>query len=186
MPKFCEYFDKIQKLFIIKRMDSICKDCYICCKIIPVSKDGNMLLRDGLQSVDEDFLQAVYELSEDEALIIDADYVQKVGEIFPDAKFYGCKNFNSENGCSLEEKPNFCKIFPKSPLAIVPDACAYLGEVFINNEELKRKIRMIKEEILDYQNLIESGDKDASSYKKIIENLNRFIMKYKDFGSENW
>ena len=56
----------------------------------------------------------------------------------------------------------------------------------MKNEELKRKIRMIKEEMLDYETLIASGDKDSSSYKKIIENLARFITKYKDYGSENW
>lgn len=167
-------------------MSDLCNNCRICCKLIPIKANEKLLIRDGLQPIDDDFLSYLTELSEEEEKNISSDYVAKIKEVFPDAKFYFCKNLTTENECSLKEKPFVCKTFPSSPLAIVPDECGYLGEVFLKNEELKRKIRMIKEEILDYQNLIETGDSDSASYKKIIDNLNRFVTKYKDFGSENW
>ncbi len=167
-------------------MDVFCKGCGMCCKLIPVKSRDKVLLRDGFQKVNDDFFESLIPLSSDSAKKINENYVKKVQEIFPMVKFYRCKYLNSENKCSLEKMPDFCKKFPSNPLAIIHDECGYIGEIFIKNEELKRKIRMIKEEMLDYETLIEMGDKDSASYKKIIDNLNRFVTKYKEYGSENW
>ena len=167
-------------------MNEFCNSCGMCCKIIPIKSGDNVMVRDGFQLIDEDFFSGLYELSDSDALKLDEEYVLQVKELFPDIKFYACKHFSEENKCTLKDKPSVCKNFPYSPLALVPYDCECAGEVFMKNEELKRKIRMIKEEMLDYETLIASGDKDSSSYKKIIENLARFITKYKDYGSENW
>lgn len=167
-------------------MNVFCNGCGMCCKIIPIKIGDNILVRDGFQIADEDFISGLQELSEIEAQNINEDYVKNVQSIFPDIKFYTCKYLSDENKCLLKQKPSVCENFPSTALAIVPDECACYGDVFIKNEALKRKIRMIKEEILDYEIRIENGDSDSASYKKIIENLNRFIIKYKDFGSENW
>lgn len=167
-------------------MSVFCNDCGMCCKIIPVRKGDNVLVRDGFQTPDEVFFSNLVPLTKDSACKINEDYVKKVQSIFPHVKFYSCKCLDGNNKCSLNEKPSVCKNFPNTALAIVPDECNCLGEVFIKNEELKRKIRMIKEEVLDYETLISAGDKDSGSYKKIVENLYRFIAKYKDFGSEDW
>lgn len=167
-------------------MSVYCNDCGMCCKLIPINDGEGIVVRDGFQLADDEFMSGLTELSDVEAEAVSMSYVEKVKNIFPDVKFFKCNHLNADNKCSLSEKPPICANFPTTPLAIVPDECICLGDVFMKNEQLKRKIRMIKEEILDYESLIESGDKDSASYKKIIENLTRFVTKYKDFGSLYW
>ena len=167
-------------------MNVYCNGCGMCCKLIPV-KDGDcILVRDGFQIIDDDFFSGLYELSEDNAKNINQSYVESILNLFTDVKFYGCKHLSSENKCTLEEMPSVCAKFPSTPVAIIPDECSCMGDIFIKNEQLRRKIRMIKEEILDYEILIENGDKNSASYRKIIDNLTRFVIKYRDFGSDNW
>lgn len=167
-------------------MNVFCNGCGMCCKLIPVKNGESILVRDGFQIIDEDFMSSLQELSETDARNINEEYVEKVRSIFPDVKFYSCTHLSTDGKCTLAQEPPICNNFPSTALAIIPEECACVGDIFMKNEQLKRKIRMIKEEILDYETLIENGDKDSASYKKIIENLSRFIVKYKDFGSENW
>ena len=167
-------------------MNVFCNGCGMCCKLIPIKSGDNILVRDGFQIVDEDFLDGLKELSENEAINIDEEYTERIKSIFPDVKFYSCKYLSEDDKCTIGRNTSVCVNFPSTALAIVPEECGCLGDIFMKNEQLKRRIRMIKEEILDYETLIENGDKDSASYKKIIENLTRFITKYKDFGSENW
>ena len=143
-------------------------------------------MRDGFQIPTDEFEKLLTPITSVEACNINQEYVQKVREVFPDARFYSCKALSEGNKCTLEKKPAFCGDFPCSPLAIIPDECGYTGEIFMKNEELKRKIRKIKEEILDYETLIEIGDKDSNSYKRIVDNLKKFIQKYADFGANDW
>lgn len=167
-------------------MNVFCNCCGMCCKLIPIKKGDNILVRDGFQIVDDEFQAALIPIDIDDAIKIDEGYVNNVRTLFPDVDFYKCKYLNEENKCIIDNKPPLCHNFPESALAIIPDECSCSGDIFIKNEFLKRKIRMIKEEILDYETLIQLGDKDSASYKKIIENLSRFVLKYKDFGSSNW
>lgn len=167
-------------------MNNFCKQCGICCKLIPVKCADKILVRDGFQIPSEDFEKLLEPLTKDEACSINEFYVQKVQEIFPDARFYSCKALSQDNNCTLSERPAYCKDFPHSPLAIIPEECGYTGEIFVKNEELKRKIRKTKEEIIDYEALAITDKKNSASYKKIIENLTRFVDKYSDFGSKNW
>lgn len=168
-------------------MSVYCKFCGMCCKLIPVNGEEHILVRDGFQLPDEEFINSLKPLSIEEACSINEKYVKTVQSMFSDIQFFSCKYLTPENKCFIEDtKPSFCKNFPSSPLALVPDECGYLGDIFIKNEELKRKIRMIKQDIIDYQTLIDMGDKDSKSYGKIIENLSRFVKKYEDFGSNDW
>ncbi|MCQ2739500.1 MAG: hypothetical protein MJ237_04650 [bacterium] len=167
-------------------MDVFCNQCGMCCKLIPVSKDEEYILRDGFQLIDEvaeDFLEKI---TLEEANEINSLYVAEVLKIFKDAKFCKCRFVDDNGHCMATEKCTFCREYPSTPVAIVPDGCKFLGTVFMNNEALKHRIRIIKEEIIDYQSLINAGDLDSVSYRKIIENLNRFIKKYADFGANDW
>lgn len=167
-------------------MNVFCNGCGMCCKLIPVKSGDNILVRDGFQLIDDEFFSGLTELSDENARSISEEYVATVKEIFADVKFYSCKFLSDNNKCTLKEKPSVCINFPSTALALVPDGCDCAGDIFVKNEELKRKIRKIKEEILDYETMIANGDKDSASYKKIIENLTRFVTKYKDFGSDFW
>lgn len=168
-------------------MNVFCNGCGMCCKLIPV-KDGDFILvRDGFQIIDYDFLAGLTKLTNEEARNIDSEYIDKVENIFPDVSFYSCKYLSDDNKCSLKQQPSVCHKFPSTALALIPDDCSCSGDIFVKNESLKKRIRMIKEEILDYETLILTADKkEAVSYRKIIENLTRFVTKYKDFGSDNW
>ncbi len=159
-------------------MNIFCNGCGMCCKLIPVKSGDNILVRDGFQIIDDEFQSFLIK--------IDTESIDGASrELFSDVEFFRCKYLINDK-CTIDTKPPVCTNYPSSPLAIVPEECACIGDIFIKNEELKRKIRKIKEEILDYEVLISTDDKDSASYKKIIENLNRFVNKYKDFGSEDW
>ena len=166
-------------------MNVFCNQCGMCCKLIPVNNDGSFLLRDGFKLLNNDE-KNLESITIDNAIKINENYVKEIQTLFPDATFYSCKFVARDGHCMSPEKFDFCKQFPETDLAIVPNECQFIGEVFIKKEALKHKIRVIKEEILDYETLIQLGDKDSKSYEKIIENLKKFIKKYRDFGSDNW
>lgn len=161
-------------------MNNQCNKCGLCCKIIPACQENS--LRDGIKPL-EDFFQP---LNTDAALSINESFVRKIQEIFPQVEFYTCKYLSTKNQCINPNPPENCKTFPNSPLAIVSDDCTYYGEIFIKNEELKQKIRKIKEEIVHYEALISSNHKDKTSYQKIIKNQQSYIKRFEKYGSTNW
>ncbi|MCM1004210.1 MAG: hypothetical protein NC408_07710 [Candidatus Gastranaerophilales bacterium] len=160
-------------------MSNFCNHCGLCCKLIPAC-NGN-IIRDGFQPV-EDFFNPI-ELSA--AININEDYVNKVQNIFPQAIFYTCK-YLQNNRCSKQNMPEYCKNFPNSALALIPDECGYNGEIFLKSEALKQKIRKLKEEIIHYEAQILSNPKEKNSYQKIINSHKNYIKKYEPFGAQNW
>ena len=167
-------------------MDNFCDRCFECCKIIPVDFNRQAFLRDGLQHIDEDFLNMLSPLTIDEAQNINENYVTSVQNIFPDAEFFKCNCLDESGFCTNDNKHNYCLKYPSHPLAFIPDECEFYGELFIKSEELKQKVRKYKEEIIYYESMIASGCKDEKIYQKIIHSLQRFIDKYIPFGSEEW
>lgn len=167
-------------------MNNLCKHCGICCKLIPIDPEKNVILRDGIQNLDEDFKTQLVKLSIEEAKIINKNYVENIQELFPNANFFSCKHLSIDNLCTSFEKHELCKRYPETPIAIIPEDCGYYGEIFIKLEEVKQKVRKYKEEIIYYEALINSGCKEEKVYYKIIDSLNKFIEKYIPFGAENW
>ena len=167
-------------------MTDLCSKCGICCRLIPIEDETKMLLRDGIQEPDQSFLDSLCPLSLEEACNINENYVEKVQNIFPSAKFYSCKFLSEGNLCTNPEMPVACRNYPSHPLAIIPEDCGYEGEIFIKNEQLKQKIRKLKEEIIYYEALIASGDKNKHAYTNIIENHKKFIEKYAPYGAWDW
>ena len=161
-------------------MNNFCKYCGMCCKIIP-AKNG-MVLKDGCQT-DFDNLIPV---TEKEAVNINEQFVRDIKTVLGETDFYKCKYICEDNSCKNPDKPDSCADYPSTGLAIIPEECCYIGEVFIKREELKQKVRKYKEEIIHYEALIASGDKDKDSYQKIIKSLQKFINKYSIYGSDNW
>lgn len=161
-------------------MNNFCNHCELCCKLIP-AYNGN-IIRDGIQPVEDFFIP----LDIQTALWINEDYVRKVQNLFPEAKFYTCQYISENNHCTHPNMPENCKTFPNSALALIPDECGYSGEIFIKNEALKQKIRKLKEEIIHYESLIISNPKEKNNYQKIINSHQNYIKKYQVFGSLNW
>jgi len=161
-------------------MNNFCEYCGLCCKIIP-EKDG-VVIRDGVCADTSFFVP----LTREEALSVSEKFVLDLEKVFGRIKFCKCKYITNDNVCKNLQKPDKCKNFPLTELAIVPEECCYIGEVFLRREELKSKVRKYKEEIIHYESLINSGDRDKNSYKKIINNLQKFIDKYALYGSADW
>lgn len=162
-------------------MNERCKKCGICCKFIPVDIQTKTVYRDGIQVVDEKFLQNLKP-----STCKDLEYTENIRKMFPNIKFYSCKHLSDENLCTIEEKPDICKNFPASAFASIPETCGYIGEIFSKQEEIKQKIRRLKEEIIHYEALMTTNDKDKSAYQKIITSHQKFIDRYKNYGSFDW
>ena len=118
-------------------MNEFCNNCGMCCKLIPVKNGDNVLVRDGFQVIDENFQSYLIKLELNEAQQIDMEYTERVLNIFPDVEFYRCKYINDDK-CTINRNHPLCNEFPCSPLAIVPQECGYLGEIFIKNDKSRR------------------------------------------------
>lgn len=161
-------------------MNNYCQTCGLCCKLIPVV-EGKMA-RDGLQHP----LDSLIPLSLDEAEKINCDYVEKICSLFDNVTFYSCKYLDNNLCTCYTNRPECCREFPSTPLALIPEECGYSGEIFIKNENLKQKIRRLKEEIIHYEALISSNPNEAKNYLRIIDAHKRFINRYAEFGSADW
>ena len=146
------------------------------------------MYRDGVQIVDEIFEDFLIPLSLSQAKDIDSDLVHSVLCINSNVQFFSCKFLTDDNLCSNQNKPEICSKFPSSPFACVSENCGYAGELFLSKETVKQKIRRLKEEIIDYETQIAvTRDKREKEHlKKIIVYHQKFIGKYKDYGSKNW
>ena len=152
----------MDKLFCIK--------CGECCRKIPVDFHKNLIYRDGIQPLTEEFKEML-------------SPVVKNGEI----TYCICK-YLRENLCSNPNKPEICINYPSSPFAYLPDGCVQAGNVFIESEKIKQRVRKLKEEIIDYNILINtiSNKFERNGLLKIIDRHKKFIEKYSEYGSNDW
>ena len=165
-------------------MEKYCKHCGVCCRYIPVDLDKNLLLWNSVQPLSKVFFAMLLPLSEEEAQSRNEFFSENVQ--FSNIKFFRCKYLVNQNICSNLERPSECKNFPNEPFAYIPEECGYSGFQFLKQEELKQKVRKMKEEILYYEALMESDSKDARAYKIIIDRLKKQVDKYSIFGSKDW
>lgn len=146
----------------------LCNKCRECCRKIAVDFDRKIVYKDGVEALTEDF-----------ASMLEA--VEKRENI----TFCKCK-YLENNVCSNPNKPEECIKYPSSPFAFIPEECGYYGEIFLKNENIKQKIRKLKEEIIHYEAEIITNKSEQNQLRKIIEKHQAFIDKYKIYGSENW
>ena len=64
----------------------------------------------------------------------------------------------------------------------IPEGCGYYGLIFSKLEAQKQHIRKLKEEIINYQTLLNSD----KTVQRLIDHHQAIIDKYKLYGSENW
>ena len=158
-------------MYIINRMDKLfCNQCGECCRKIAVDFNKNLMYRDGIQNLTENFKDML-------------SPVVNNGEI----TYCICKYLRG-NQCSNPNKPDICKNFPSSPFAYLPESCAQSGNVFIESEKIKQRVRKLKEEIIDYNILVNTVTNkfERNGLLKIIQNHERFISKYLEYGSNDW
>lgn len=160
-------------------MDNECKNCRLCCKIIP-EKNG-VIIRDQFIKSCGDFV----EISLENAIKINREYVKKIQNNLGETKFYKCRFISDDNIC-MNPNSELCRNFPSNGISIVPDECTFSGKIFLLHEEIKQKVRKTKEEILYYETMIISDRKNKRNYERIIKSLEKFTEKYKPLGSDMW
>ena len=103
--------------------------------------------------------------------------------------FYGCKYLGKDNLCTrYESRLDLCKHCPSTPWSIVPPGCGFEGWLFWQREEIKKKIRLEKEEILDLKLLrLKTTNEEVLKKITLVEHkIQKSIDLYKKYGSENW
>ena len=59
-------------------MEELCNRCGMCCKLIPVDIDKQLLLRDGLQEINPTFMDSLIPMSLEDARLVNEYYVENV------------------------------------------------------------------------------------------------------------
>ncbi len=149
-------------------MKDYCIKCGACCKNIKIDKNKELLQWDGSMPLTKEF----------EAMLLPINIEEGI---------YTCKHLK-ENLCTNKNKPDICKNYPSFPFTQLADGCGYEGEIFLKKEKIKHKIRKLKEEKLHYQTLSEltQNKKEQQQYQKLINLNEKAILKYQEYGSENW
>ncbi len=139
-----------------------CTKCGECCKKIAVDFSKNIVYRDGIQTLSDNFKKILIK-----------------GEQKDNITFCSCK-YLENNLCINPDKPEECNNYPSSPFAFLPENCGYYGVNFLEREKFMQKLRKLEEEIIHYEALINCSSKDdAKQYTKIIEKHKNYINKYK-------
>lgn len=185
--------------FINERPQKLCQMCGKCCRVVTTAIPYEELLglsKNGDEGA-QDFL-AIFEpyRSIDEARKVSAETVDNILSCFEGTAedkekiaFYKCKHISDNNLCAIYKKrPLLCDVFPSSPWAVVPPKCGFIEYMLKNAEEYKRKIRLLKEDLIQFELMLED-EKDEEIIRKIksgIVKINEMIQIFKKYGSEHW
>lgn len=169
-------------------MKDMCVYCKLCCKLIPVDISSGIVVRNGIENLTEDLEDLLIPISRKEAHNINENYVKNILKIFPNIEFFTCKHATEQKICECCKTIEICNKFPDNAFAFVDEDCPYQGKIFLFLEEIKQKIRKLKEEILDYEAIISAtkDKKEKEHYRKMIIFHQKQIGKYKRYGSNNW
>ena len=186
--------------YLAKRPQHLCHMCGKCCRVVTTSTPYEELKK--LASSGDkgaiDFLSLFVPYnSVEEARNIEPEVVDNIikqlknDNNFDETQntFYGCKYLQDNNLCSrYETRLDLCKHCPSTPWSIVPPNCGFEGWLFWQREEIKRKVRLEKEELLDLK-LLRLKTTNEETLKKIDlveQKIKKSIALYKKYGSENW
>ena len=189
--------DNYEKNYLSKRPQELCRMCGKCCRVVTTTTPYKELKASKEQGA-IDFL-SIFEPypSIEAAREVDAGIVDNIIEGLKEdgnydeknMTFYHCKYLQDDNLCGrYEDRLTLCKHFPSTPWAIVPPGCGYEGWLFLKREEIKQKIRKVKEELIELQ-LLKTKVKDEATLEKIKaveEKMHNSINIYKKYGSEDW
>ena len=147
-----------------------CNKCGECCRNIVVDFNKKIVYWDGIQPLSDDFATNLIPLSEIKNYTVCT-----------------CK-FLKNDLCTNMQKPEICTNYPSAPFTQLPENCGYEGKIFIEQERIKQRIRKLKEDILHYSVIIETSDNkfENNQLKKIISSHQKWIDKYRPFGSDDW
>ena len=189
--------DNYEKNYISQRPQELCLMCGRCCRVAATTTPYEELVKMEDKGA-KDFL-SIFEPYEsiDAAREVDSAIVDNILERF-DIKekiakdqltFYRCKYIQDNNLCGkYQDRPVLCKHFPASPWAIVPPGCGFEGWLFLKREEIKQKIRKVKEELIEME-LLKRKVQDKETLEKIdtvVKKMHASIEHYAKYGAKDW
>lgn len=186
--------------YLAKRPQHLCHMCGKCCRVVTTStpyEELKKLANSGDKGAIDFLSLFVPYNSVEEARNIEPEVVDNIirqlknDNNFDETQttFYGCKYLQDNNLCSrYETRLDLCKHCPSTPWSIVPPNCGFEGWLFWQREEIKKKVRLEKEELLDLK-LLRLKTTNEETLKKIDlveQKIKKSIALYKKYGSENW
>lgn len=185
--------------FIEARPQRLCLMCGRCCRVATTAlpyEEIIKLVNDGDEGA-KDFLN-IFEpyASIEAAKKVSAETVNNILKMFEDSPedlkkvtFYKCKHISEDNLCKIyESRPLLCDRFPTSPWAIVPPGCGFEGFMFCKREELKRRMRSLKENVTEFESILnETTDiEKKGKLKSAIDKTKQTIELFSKYGSADW
>ena len=191
--------DNYEKNFLSQRPQELCRMCGKCCKVATTSVPYEEIKAMAEQGDQEalDFLDTFKPFKNiDEARKVAPDIIDNIIKRYNEDNkptdtltFYTCEYIREDNLCGrYKDRKPLCKRFPASPWAIVPPGCGFEGWLFLKREEIKQKIRKVKEELIELELLKTkvSDEETLAKIKSVEENMYKTINTYKKYGSEDW
>lgn len=185
--------------FVNSRPQRLCRCCGRCCRVATTSIPYEELKHRCANNEQEaiDFLE-IFEPypSIEAAKTADKEIVENIinrlkndGRDYSNLTFYRCKYIQDNNLCGIyDERKNLCKIFPNSPWAVVPPGCGFEGWLFLKREEVKQRIRKLKENQLYFRLKLQhaSDSEQIKALKDAIKSIDDIVMQYEVFGASDW
>ena len=185
--------------YIKSRPQRLCLMCGKCCRVATTSVPYAELieLAKGGDESAKDFLR-IFEpySSPEDAKKIEPDIVDNIfnmlskdGDNGDKITFYKCKYIREDNLCGIyQDRPELCERFPTSMFAVIPPGCGYEGWAFKSREELKNKIRKLKELRLELESDSRISDDEAILKRndEAIKKIDGIVMHYSKYGSKDW
>ena len=103
--------------------------------------------------------------------------------------FYRCRHIMDNNLCGIYlSRKKLCDNFPVSPWAVAPPGCGFEGWLFQKREEVKQKVRKLKESLLDFDLMLKEGKnpEQTEKIKEAIEKTQNIIDHYSKYGASDW
>ena len=170
--------------------------CGRCCRVATTPKTHEELLElsAGGDESAQDFL-SIFEPypSIEDARKVSASTVDNILKHIENSDrpvtFYRCKYIQDNNMCGIYEiRPELCRRAPSTAGAVFPPGCGFEGWLFQKREETKSYIRKKKEELIEYNIMLEMTQDPEKMFKikQIIEKIESIIEMHHKYGSKDW
>jgi Fe-S-cluster containining protein len=103
--------------------------------------------------------------------------------------FYYCPHISSDNKCGIyETRPECCRRAPAHGWSCMPPGCGFEGWQFEEREKLKRKVRKLKEHLLEAEAVAVDGVVPGRNipFVELKKEVEQKISRWEKFGSALW
>ena len=98
-----------------------------------------------------------------------------------------CPHIDQQNKCTIyEDRPSFCRTYPKNGWIVTPPNCGYKGWQYEQREKQKKIIRKLKEQLLVLKTNTLNNYHNDLIIKELEKKILDKIAKYQKYGANNW